>query len=148
MPNDQTAPELEDYLHRAIPLSSLMKIRVEKCVGGSITLSAPLSINHNHLGTAFGGSLAALATLTGYCALWTALGNKDAHIVIRRSNIEYLRPVTGDIRASCKLPPENLVDGFKTQFGRHGKARITLAVSIGENGIECVRFSGEFVAVS
>ena len=32
-----------------------------------VVLTAPLEINHNHLGTAFGGSLAALATLAG-CA--------------------------------------------------------------------------------
>src|SRR5690606_32325418 len=104
--------ELEEHLHSSIPVSGLMGIRVDSCADGEIILTAPLSINHNHLGTAFGGSLAVLATLAGYCALWTALGKKDTHIVIRRSNIEYVRPVTGDIRAICRIPPGALNEAF------------------------------------
>lgn len=142
-----TAVELEKYLHMEIPLSALMRIEVAESTSGSITLTAPLSTNHNHLGTAFGGSIAALATLTGYCALWTALGNKDAHVVIRRSEIEYLRPVTGDLCATCKLPEGGIGHRFVQQFQKHGKARMNLIVTISENENECVHFKGEFVAI-
>ena len=148
MSSGETAKDLENYLHEAIPLSALMGILVDECAEGGVTLTAPLSINHNHLGTAFGGSLAALATLTGYCALWTALGNKDAHIVIRRSNFEYLRPVTGDLRATCKLPQQGISESFTNQFRKHGKARMNLDVVISENGNDCVHFTGEFVAIT
>lgn len=143
-----TPEELEGFLHASIPVSGLMQIGVEACAAGEIILSAPLSANYNHLGTAFGGSLSVVATLAGYCALWQALGDKDAHIVIRRSNIEYLRPVTGDIRATCTLEPQELTGPFIDQFRKRGKARMNLHVSISENDVECVRFRGEFVAIS
>lgn len=143
----ETAKNLEKYLHKVIPLSALMEIKVEECSENSITLSAPLSTNHNHLGTAFGGSLAALSTLTGYCALWTALGDKKAHIVIRKSSFEYLRPVTGDLHATCKPLGQEISESFSQQFGKHGKARMSLDVVISENGNDCVLFTGEFVAI-
>lgn len=143
-----TAGELEAYLHSAIPLSGLMGVRVEACGDGRIVLTAPLSTNHNHLGTAFGGSLATVATLAGYCALWVALGRKDAHVVIRKSSMDYLRPVTGDIRAVCEFPAEATKSAFLDRFEKHGKARMELDVSISENGEQCLRFQGEFVALS
>lgn len=140
--------ELEAYLHSCIPLSDLMGIRVETCGDGRIVLTAPLSTNHNHLGTAFGGSLATIATLAGYCALWVALGRKDVHVVIRKSTIDYLRPVTGDIRATCEFPTNISESAFLNRFEQHGKARMRLDVSIAENGAQCVRFEGEFVALA
>ncbi|WP_411825720.1 YiiD C-terminal domain-containing protein [Luteolibacter sp. AS25] len=142
------AKKLESYLHASIPVSALMDIRVTKCGDGEIALSAPLAINHNHLGTAFGGSLAAVATLTGYCALWTALGDKNTHVVVRRSHIEYLHPVTGDISATCRLPEKGINESFLKQYQRYGKARTKLKVSVMDSGVECLRYTGEFVAIA
>lgn len=142
-----TPGELEAYLHTSIPVSRLMGIQVKNCRDGEVCLTAPLSTNHNHLGTAFGGSLAAIATLAGYCALWQALGNQKAHIVIRRSSIEYLRPVTGEISAICEMPVGKIVEDFRILLGKRGKARMNLEVIISENSAQCVRFSGEFVAI-
>ncbi|RYD25022.1 MAG: hypothetical protein EOP86_27860, partial [Verrucomicrobiaceae bacterium] len=79
--------ETGDYLHRQIPLSRAMGARVETYDGETLVLTAPAELNHNHLGTAFGGSLSALATLAGYGLLWLELGSRDSHIVIRRSRI-------------------------------------------------------------
>src|SRR5690606_33240492 len=61
-----TGPETEAFLHAKIPLARAMGVRVERCDSEGLVLTAPLEPNHNHLGTAFGGSLAALATLAGY----------------------------------------------------------------------------------
>ncbi len=138
---------LEAYLHEVIPVSKLMGIKVESCKAGTFILIAPLEINHNHLGTAFGGSLATIATLAGYCALWSALGDPAAHVVISRSSIQYRRPVTGSIRATCQLPPDSISVSFIKAFKRSGKARLTLDVTITENGEDRVLFTGDFVAL-
>lgn len=143
-----TSTELETYLHSSIPLSRMMEIRVVANEEGSTILTAPLASNHNHLGTAFGGSLATLATLAGYCALWTALGNKNAHVVIRRCQIEYLHPVRENITATCHVPKSGLGESFPNRFLKHGKSRMSLNVTISENGKDCVRFCGEFVAIA
>ncbi|MEP4076578.1 YiiD C-terminal domain-containing protein [Haloferula sp.] len=147
MTQESSAAELQAYLHEQIPVSRLMEISVVECGTDRLVLSAPLGPNHNHLGTAFGGSLATIATLAGYGALWTALGDRDAHVVVKKSEIEYLRPVKNDILATCRLPEGGVGESFCRVFQAKGKARMILDVSIGEGGNECVRFRGEFVAV-
>lgn len=142
-----TAADAENFLHAQIPLAKAMGVRVAAADAGSVVLTAPLNANHNHLGTAFGGSLNAVAVLAGYAFLWLRLGDRDAHVVVRRSSIDYRRPVTGEIRAVCTAPDEAAMAAFQTRFAQKGKARITLDVTIGEAGAVCVTFQGEYVAL-
>lgn len=124
-----------------------MGVTVEPCDDAAFVLTAPLAVNRNHLGTAFGGSLSAIATLAGYGMLWLQLGDPDAHIIIKSSSISYLLPVRGEIRAICRPPTPHALASFLATFSRKGKARIRLEVAIVEGGQDCVLFSGEFVAV-
>ena len=137
----------ERFFHEQIPLTKAMGVRVEAHDGRQLVLTAPLEENHNHLGTAFGGSLAALATLAGYGLLWLELGNRDAHIVIRRSELDYRHPVTGPLRAICRKPPEAELAAFRATFDKAGKARVRLGVTVEEDGRVCMAFEGTFVAI-
>ena len=139
--------ETERFLHEQIPLTRAMGVLVEAYDGQHLVLTAPLDANHNHLGTAFGGSLSALATLAGYGLLWLELGNRDAHIVIRRSEFDYRHPVTGILRAVCQRPDANEIAVFKARFEQSGKARIQLHVTVEEDGRVCMAFEGTFVAI-
>ncbi|CAN5883063.1 thioesterase domain-containing protein [soil metagenome] len=139
--------DTERFLHEKIPLSLAMGVQVESHAKDGLILTAPLAANHNHLGTAFGGSLSALATLAGYALLWLELGDREAHIVIHSSTIRYRRPVTGNIRAIGQRPDASTLAAFKTQFAKTGKARITLKVSIEQDGFACVDFEGVYVAL-
>lgn len=141
------AHELESYLHGKIPLTRAMGVRVERAGAGGVVLSAPLEPNHNHLGTAFGGSLAALVTLAGYGTLWVALGDCDGHIVVKQSELIYRRPVTGELRAECFVREEHALAAFRETYAKKGRARLRLEARIVENGETCVEFSGEFVAI-
>jgi len=137
----------ERFLHEQIPLTGAMGVRVESYDAERLTITAPLEPNHNHLGTAFGGSLSAIATLAGYSLLWLELGDRDSHIVIKSSSLKYLHPVRGEIRAVCpRIPPDEL-EAFRRKFSRTGKAGITLRVSIIESGVACVELEGVFVAL-
>lgn len=147
MQDSATIAATERFLHEQIPLSAAMGVRVEAFDKERLILSAPLEPNHNHLGTAFGGSLAVLATLAGYGLLWLELGDRDCHIVIRRSSISYERPVRGRLRAICRQPDEAELAGFKDAFLKKGKARIQLQVTIEEDDEVCVLFEGTFVAI-
>ena len=122
-------------------------MRVESYDGQQLVLAAPLTLNHNHLGTAFGGSLAAVATLAGYGFLWLELGDRGAHVVIRESAISYRRPVRKGIRAVCRRPEENAVAAFKSEFANNGKGPIRLAVTVEEDGLAAVELNGTFVAM-
>ena len=140
--------ETEQFLHKQIPLSRAMGMRVESFVNGQLVLTAPLALNHNHLGTAFGGSLSAMALLAGYCLLWLRLEDRNAHIVVRSSSIRYLRPVRENLRAVCQFPDASVFADFKSQLLKNGKARISLRVWIEAEDRVCVEFKGEFVALT
>src|SRR5688572_18436898 len=114
--NDQLLRDTEAFLHQQIPLTQAMGVTVESWDGQLLVLHAPLEPNHNHLGTAFGGSLSALATLAGYCLLWLVLGDRQAHIVVRESTIRYRSPVRGALRALCRLPAAQELEVFQRKF--------------------------------
>ncbi|MGB8355903.1 MAG: YiiD C-terminal domain-containing protein [Chthoniobacteraceae bacterium] len=138
--------ETEQFLHQQIPLSRAMGVNVEGYDGKQLVLTAPLPLNHNHLGTAFGGSLSAIATLAGYALLWLELDDRECHIVISKSSISFRRPVEGIIRAVCHRPGDAALAGFKKKFALKGKAQIRLTVTIGEEGRTAVDFEGIYVA--
>ena len=142
-----TGGELERYLREQIPLTVAMDVRVLTCEDTLLALGAPLAPNRNHLQTAFGGSLHALATLSGYGLLWRLLDDPSAHIVIRESHIRYDSPVTGDFCAVCRTPATKKLERFHSNFARKGKARLELKSTIESGGKVAVTFRGVFVAV-
>lgn len=139
--------ETEAYLHEQIPLTRAMGVTLESWDGSRLILHAPLEPNHNHLGTAFGGSLSALATLAGYSLLWLVLGDREAHVVVRDSVIRYRHPVQGALRAICRRPEEDEMEAFQLRFAEAGRARLSLHVTIEDAGKVCVEFEGSFVAM-
>jgi thioesterase domain-containing protein len=139
--------ETTAYLHEQIPLTRAMGAQVAAYDGAELVVTAPLALNHNHLGTAFGGSLNTLATLAGYAFLWLELRDRTAHLVIRKSHIQFNRPVRSELRAICRAPDGAALASFREIFARKGKARLELRVEIVENGAVAVEFTGTFVAI-
>ena len=139
--------ETERFFHEKIPLTLAMGVRVEAFDQIHLVLTAPLEENHNHLGTAFGGSLSALATLAGYGLLWLEMADRNCHIVVRSSSISYRRPVRGELRAICHRPAEEALAEFKDAFQAKNKSRIVLRVTIEEAGHVCVEFEACYVAI-
>ena len=138
---------MEALFYDKMPITRAMGVRVEEYDGRRLVLTAPLRENVNHLGTAFGGSLHALAVLSGYGLLWLELRDTESDIVIRDSSISYDRPVRSDLRAACVRPEEKALDAFKRQFHQKGLARIVLTATIEDAGVTAVRFRGTFVAL-
>ena len=139
--------DLEKFLHEKIPLTVSMGVQVEECNDQRLVLTAPLEPNHNHLGTAFGGSLHALATLSGYGLLWWLLQEPEAHIVIRESTIRYERPVHDILRAVCSSPTAQEMERFRKDLSRKGKARIALDAAIVQDNEIAAYFHATFVAL-
>lgn len=145
--NDDLLRDTERFLHEQIPLTLAMGVKLESYDGTQLVLTAPLEPNHNHLGTAFGGSLSVLTTLAGYAMLWLQIGDRKAHIVIREGSIRYKHPVRGMLRAVCVRPDEAMLEEFRATFAATGKAHIKLGVRIEHAGQICVLFEGDFVAL-
>ncbi|MBB3102874.1 YiiD C-terminal domain-containing protein [Azomonas macrocytogenes] len=146
-----TTPEqdLEATLHREIPLTRAMGLRVARWVDHELRLMLPLQGNTNHTGSIFGGSLYSAAVLAGWG--WLLLRQRDAgiedgHIVIQESSIEYPLPALANVTAVCNAPPQGTWERFEKTYRRHGRARLTLETRILlDDGREAVRFSGQYV---
>ena len=112
-----------------------------------LAIEAPVALNSNQLGTAFGGSINAVATLAGYALLWLALhDDPSVRLVIAESSIRFLRPVRNTIRAVCGGPEESLMT-LKSELAAHNRGRIRLRVRVEEGGAPAAEFEGLIVAI-
>jgi thioesterase domain-containing protein len=143
-----TAATLEAYLRAHIPLTEAMEVCVARLDESGVTLCAPLGPNINHRQSAFGGSIASLATLAAWGLLHTRLGGESHRIVVASSRIEYLLPVCDAFCARCDAPDEAAWARFLKTLARHGKARMLLNVSVACGGSLCATLEGEFVALA
>ena len=144
-----TPHELEQYLHRHIPLSAAMQVAVEAAGIDGVVLRAPLAPNINHRETVFGGSAAAVATLAAWALLYVRLNAAGyaARVVIQRNTMEYLRPIAGSFTAHAGLAPGEW-ERFARAYARKGRARIAVAATLIYADNVAGRFAGEFVALA
>ncbi|NVJ68858.1 MAG: YiiD C-terminal domain-containing protein [Alphaproteobacteria bacterium] len=145
----QTPAELEAYLYRNIPISKAMGVRVASACKKEMALHAPIAPNINHKRTVFGGSLQAVATLACWTLLHANLRDQTdpAEIVISSSNIDYIRPVTGNFEVRATLPDQKRWQNFLKTFNKHGRARIQLTAHILEEENLAIDYTGSFAAL-
>jgi thioesterase domain-containing protein len=141
-----TELEAERYFHQQIPITRAMGVRVVAHDKNGFVVEAPVALNSNHLRTAFGGSINAIATLAAYGLVWLELRDEAAHVVVAESSIRFLRPVRKTIRAICVRPEPAEWAAFQTRFAEKGKGRITLRVNVVEDEQTAAEFEGIFVA--
>lgn len=148
MTKQSTLRETEEYFHQQIPITRAMGVRVVAHDENGFVIEAPVALNSNHLRTAFGGSINAVATLAAYGFLWLGLHDPSVHVVVAESSIRFLRPVREKIVAICQRPDSEEWAAFQTRFADDGKARIVLRVNVVEQGRNAAEFEGTFVARS
>ena len=148
MSADPTLLDAEKYLHEQIPITRAMGVRVMAHNEREFVVEAPVALNSNHLRTAFGGSINAVATLAAYGLLWLELREHAVHVVVAESWIRFLRPVRETIRATCLRPGPKEWATFEARFADKGKARIALRVNVAEKGETAAEFEGTFVVRS
>jgi thioesterase domain-containing protein len=140
--------ELEQYMHRHIPLSRAMAVSVVSVTDSAVTLQAPLEPNINHRETVFGGSASALAILAGWSLLHVRLQAAGIanRLVIQRNTMEYQQPIPGQFTARASLEHPDRWEQFTDMLVRKGKARVTVTSVLEHTGQIVGKFAGEFVA--
>lgn len=144
---------LQHYLANAIPQFVAMQGSVTGATDERVVLTAPLAPNINHQSTAFGGSVASLATLACWGWLWNHLrapgaDTVHAQLVVARAEIDYLKPIASAITSTCVAPDAATLKSFEEAYSRRGRGRIMLeAVVEDAAGVACARFQGRFVAI-
>ncbi|NRP46961.1 MULTISPECIES: YiiD C-terminal domain-containing protein [unclassified Marinobacterium] len=136
------------WLHQAIPLTAAMQIDEIDYTGNQLQLSAPLEPNLNDKGTGFAGSIASIATLSGWCllTLWLRERGIDADVMIAKSEQRYLAPVTDRLKAVATLPDDAVVEQFWQRFQEKQRARLPISVAVG-NEQTVFELQGDYAAV-
>jgi thioesterase domain-containing protein len=131
------------------PIAKHLGVRVLRHSEAAVVLAAPLGPNRNRSGTAFAGSINALATLAGWS--WVTLllqhqGATNAQLVLQDSSISYLRPVTKGFQATCLPPSQKEIAVFLATLRRRGRARLRVAVQVVTSEGPVADYSGRYVA--
>ncbi len=137
--------ELERTWHTEIPISAAMGISVVEFTNDVLVVRADLAPNVNVHGTAFAGSLYAIAALCGWGMTWLQLKSRaiDGSIVIANGNIHYAAPVQQAIVATCRFEGA-AQDTAMARLVSAGKARFNLSCSIAAHEREAALFTGEY----
>jgi len=144
-----TEKELRNFLIDKIPVTESLGFEVLKLSPLEVQIKAPLSLNKNHMDSAFGGSLSTLMILTCYSWLFGVLGahGSEFHIVIKDATTKFMIPVTEDIVVVCRAPDIADVKKFLDAYDKKGIARIKLnsCVELSNQSVAC-QLEGTFVA--
>jgi thioesterase domain-containing protein len=136
-----------DRLLASMPPVAAMAIRCESFDGEELRLVAPLAANLNDKDCAFGGSLASLMTLSGWgwLMLQCERAGCPADVYVADSQIRYLAPVTGELRAQARLAAgEDWPAILRTLAGR-GRARVAMQARVpGADGSPAATFTARF----
>ncbi|WP_372742417.1 YiiD C-terminal domain-containing protein [Neptunomonas sp.] len=145
----QSTDDFLQWLKTQIPLLNHMGLGDLEFDGCKLRLPAALAPNINDKGTGFGGSLATLATISGWCLTTLLLRDRslDCDVMIRDCEMRYLAPVNGDFYAEVTLPGADQVDGFLARLKEKGRARLALEVSVIQQGTKALAMQGNYVAV-
>ena len=120
------------YIQQEIPITAHLGIDISSFNGEKIIITAPLELNKNLHGTAFGGSQAAIGILTGWALIYLKLKQLGItnDLVIQKSAYDFKKPVSADFTATCSFPSEDELALFLKTLKEKGKARITLIAEI------------------
>lgn len=140
---DANCRKLQSTWHAEIPIAAAMGAEISSFADDELVVCAGLDPNINVHGTAFAGSLYAIAALTGWGLAWLKLRDTglDGRIVLAEGRIEYLRAVAEDIVCRCRFDPE--LHGPKlAALARSTRTTLRLHCEIDAGGGPAVRFEG------
>lgn len=102
--------DIQKTIETEIPIVKEMGVEFQEFQDFSCTISAPLAPNHNHKGTAFGGSLYSICTAACYGLMYSLQIKENFHnydLVIGEGSIRYVRPVEKDFFVKAELLAED-----------------------------------------
>ena len=146
--NDAALRKLEETLAAEMPICTAMGIKPVEWDGRRLVMAMPLMPNRNHQYSAFAGSLNALCTIVGWGKVFLMLHHAglSGNIVIRRSQIRYLRPVRSQAIAAHSLPIDGDAETYFFELLRsHGASKVDLTTEIVDDQGALVTFHGSYV---
>lgn len=142
----QEARALIAQMRLETPLAAAMQVQAMGWDGQQLTLAVPLPPNVNDKGTAFAGSLASLASLTGWAllTLWAEERYGPCQVAVYHSDIFYRKPITSGFSASAALPAADALVVAEQALLEHGRAKLALAISLAGSEGEAVTMKAKY----
>lgn len=140
---------LQESLYERIPLSRALGVTVLQVDPGLVVLGAPLAPNVNHSGTVFGGSASAVAVLAAWSLVEVRLQSAGltGRIVIRRSAMDFERPIRADFAARAAAPETADWEKLLGTLRRGRMGRIVVRSVLDSAGERVGELEGEFAVM-
>lgn len=141
--------DLINTLKTKITLYEHLGIKSVTATAHQVRFQVSLKNNENHKGTAFGGSLYAVAVLASYAMVLAGLrarGIPTDDIVIAKGDIHYLLPVESDFEVVCEFSSVRAENDFYEELRAQGRVRGHLTSYIlADGGSRKASLNGVFV---
>ncbi|MEO6154291.1 MAG: YiiD C-terminal domain-containing protein [Thermomonas sp.] len=137
--------------YQAMPPVAALQPVIDHWQDGHLCLRAPLSVNINDKGCAFGGSLGSLMTLAAWGLVFLELAQQgiDADIFVADSRVRYLKPVFEDLQVDACFDDAGERVALLDALRRQGRANIRLqARTVLADGGVAATFVGRYVAIA
>lgn len=122
-----------------------------RCDGDVLEMHAPLALNVNDKGSAFGGSMTSLMTFSGWSLvmLELALAGLQADVFVADSQVRYRAPVYADLHARAGLAPGQAWTPFLDTLKQSGRASIHMQAQVLlAEGTAAATLAGRYVAIA
>ena len=140
--------KLQRILEENIPLAVKAGFQIEELRSEKVSVGGSLDLNSNHHNTVFGGSISVILILAAWGLVQEVVNSLDptAAVVISNQSLDFLKPVRTDFTAVCRRPSPQIIDDFTGEYGRKGRARLTVVSELFEKGgtEPCAVMSGTF----
>ena len=139
---------LQRYLNERIPISGAMGVEVLEAGLKQVIIRAPLAPNVNHMKTAFGGSVSAVAMLSAWSLLYVRLLNEDikSNIVIHKTAVTFERPIIDTFTSTTVFDYEPAWEEFASKLKTKNKAGLNLSSILMCGESVTGRLEGHFVS--
>lgn len=122
-----------------------------RCDGETLEMHAPLALNVNDKGSAFGGSMTSLMTFSGWglVMLQLELAGLTADVFVADSEVRYRAPVYTDLHARAALAPGQAWAPFLDTLKQRGRSRIHMQAEVLlPEGTAAATLAGRYVAIA
>lgn len=145
----QVSEEFLPWLKQSIPLADHLGIQELRWQGQQLVFDLALAPIVNDKGTGFGGGIAGLATLLGWCYVTLLLDEAQQRcpVVVKDSSNAFTAPITADFVMCCQSLDKKSVEDFLQQFSTKGRARLKLKVWVEQQGVSAFSYEGTYVAL-
>lgn len=137
-------------LYDAMPPVRALGVQVRACERDRVRLWAPLALNINDKGCAFGGSLASLMLLASWGLVQQAVNaaGHAAGVYVAESTQSFRQPLFDDLQAEAWFVQAGAHEVFLAELAREGRASISVEAAVRRaDASRAARQAARYVAI-